>query len=375
VLNRIGAILVISIAWNGIGIAEEITDSPQALRIEHVYTGEEFGNVSGGIKKGHSYRGNFDLTLTVDTEKANVWKGGMFFLYFENGHGKGITNEYVGDLQVLSNIDAREFSQISEYYIGQSFMDDRLRLKIGKQDANKDFNVTDSALEFINSSFGLMPNVPIPTFPDPSLGVSGCISLTGNVSMKAGIFDGEGRGGSWGFSTAFGSDATSVSIGELGITNEYLGNGALKLGAWRRGGKSYSLRGTRMRTSNYGGYLILEERIIGSDEEKDTPCLTSFVQYGAAPGEFNEITNYIGFGIRASGFAAPRPEDSFGLGMARAVMSDDLPLMKDETALEAYYLAPFRNIIMVQPDIQYILNPGGNGRDALVTGIRFGLEF
>lgn len=374
-MNKIGAILFMSIAWNGIGITEEAADSPSALSIEHVYTGEEFGNLSGGIKKGHAYRGNFDLTLTVDTEKAGLWKGGALFLYFEDGHGKGITNEYIGDLQVLSNIDAREFSQISEYYIGQSFMDGRLCFKIGKQDANVDFNVTDSAVEFINSSFGLMPNVPIPTFPDPSLGVSGCMSFTENVSMRAGIFDGEGYGGSWGFSTAFGSDAAGVSVGELGITHEYLGKGAIKLGAWHHGGKCYSLRGTRMRTSNYGGYLILEEQIIGSDEGKDTPCLSAFLQYGAAPGEFNEITNYIGVGIRASGFTAPRPKDSFGLGMARAVMSDDLPGMKDETAFEAYYLASFCHSVAAQPDVQYIMNPGGNGKDALVTGIRFSIGF
>ena len=119
---RVIVILIVPVLfWPCMGVAEENADFP-AMKIDHLYTGEEFTNLSGGIKKGHSHRGNLDLTITIDTEKAGLWKGGELHLYYENGLGKGITREYVGDLQVLSNIDAHDFSQISEYYIGQFFL-------------------------------------------------------------------------------------------------------------------------------------------------------------------------------------------------------------------------------------------------------------
>jgi porin len=371
-MKRWIAVLAMGFACAGVCTADESADESSALTAEFYYIGENFANLSGGIRKGQRYRGDVALSLSLDTEKAGLWKGGSFSLTFENAHGAGITERFVGDLQFISSIDAGQFTQVSEYYIGQSLMDDWMHLKIGKQDANLDFNITDAALEFINSSFTLMPNVPIPTFPNPSLGVSGDVSLADFFTLRAGIYDCKGRGGTWGFSTAFGPDPESVEVGEMEFA---YGKGLIKLGAWRHGGKCPSLRGTRAISANYGGYGILEGSILGTVKEEDAPCLSAFLQFSAAPGEFNEIKNYLGAGMRASGYIPRRGDDSMGIGMARAIMSDDLPGLKDETALEAYYLAPFFDAVTIQPDVQYIVNPGGTEKNAFVAGVRFGLEF
>lgn len=370
---KVIVVLIVPVLFcTSMGVAEEKDDSP-AIKINHLYTGEEFTNFSGGIKKGHSHRNNLDFTFTIDTERAGLWKGGKLHIYYENGLGNGITREYVGDMQVLSNIDAHDFSQISEYYIGQFFQEGRLHFKIGKQDANNDFNVTEPALDFINSSFGLMPNVPLPTFPNPSLGISGTCHFTENISLGAGFYDGNGKGGSWGFSTAFGPDPVSCAVVEWGGSHGFLGTGKVKLGTWRHGGKYFSLRSKNVRSSNFGGYLILEHKMMGS--KKNESCLDSFFQYGFAPGELNEVQNYLGFGLKASGFTAFRLNDSLGIGMARAGVSDDLDGMKSETTFEMYYLCAFRKTITIQPDFQYIINTGGTNKDSLVGGIRFSLGF
>lgn len=368
-------VLIFAIFSVPLVFAGESDMKSSAVTVEYGYTGEEFGNLSGGRKKGDQYRGNFDLTLMVDTEKSGLWKGGLFCVYLQNGHGHGISERYVGDLQVLSNIDAREFTQVSEYYVGQSFMDGRLRFKAGKQDANVDFNVADTAAEFINSSFGLMPNVPIPTFPDPALGIMGSFAATERIAVQAGVFDGCGCGGSWGFSTAFGSDPASVAVGELHLRLGLPGAGRAKVGVWRKGGEALSLDGTATRPYNYGGYVILEEDLVGSVDRVDEPGLSMFVQYGAAPEKYNAVREYVGIGLRAAGFFPVRPEDSFGAGMARAVFGGDLPGMMDETAYELYYLAPIRDVFAVQPDVQYIVSPGGTGKDALVAGVRVYVTF
>ncbi|MDP2981776.1 MAG: carbohydrate porin [Candidatus Latescibacter sp.] len=369
---KVSVVLIIPFLFCAdMGVSEENADFP-AMKIDHLYTGEEFTNLSGGIKKGHSHRSRLDLTITIDTEKAGLWKGGELQLCYENGLGKGITREYVGDLQVLSNIDAHDFSQISEYYIGQFFLEGRLHFKIGKQDANNDFNVTEPALDFINSSFGLMPNVPLPTFPNPSLGISGTCSLHESMSLGAGLYDGKGKGGSWGFSTAFGPDPVSCAVVEYGISHSFFGAGKVKLGTWRHSGKYSSFTDNKVRSTTYGGYLILEHKMTGSI--KNEHCLDSFFQYGFAPGEFNEVKNYLGFGLKISRLIGFRPNDSFGIGMARAGIGDVLCGMKCETACEMYYLGAFRKAITIQPDIQYIINTGGTNKDSLVGGIRFSLR-
>jgi len=49
-----------------------------------------------------------------------------------------------------------------------------------------------------------------------------------------------------------------------------------------------------------------------------------------------------------------------------------------ETALELTYRLRFRgNAFFVQPDLQYIIRPGGTGQipDALVAGLQTGINF
>ena len=47
--------------------------------------------------------------------------------------------------------------------------------------------------------------------------------------------------------------------------------------------------------------------------------------------------------------------------------------MTAETAVEAFYKIQLRPWASLQPDLQYIANPMGNGRDALLAGLRYEL--
>ena len=158
---------------------------------------------------------------------------------------------------------------------------------------------------------------------------------------------------------------------EYGISHSFFGAGKVKLGTWHHSGKYSSFKDNQVLSSTYGGYLILEHKMTGS--KNNGHCLDSFFQYGFAPGEFNEVTNYLGFGLKISRLIGFRPNDSLGIGMARAGIGEALCGIKCETACEMYYLGAFRQAITIQPDIQYIINTGGTKRDSLVGGIRFSL--
>ena len=46
-----------------------------------------------------------------------------------------------------------------------------------------------------------------------------------------------------------------------------------------------------------------------------------------------------------------------------------------EAVLEWFYKVPLTQWFSLQPDIQYIINPGGDGRDALAIGLRTVIAF
>ena len=55
--------------------------------------------------------------MTCDFEAMRLPLPGKFFLLGQNTHGRGLTDNFVGDTQVLSNIDSfRNITRVSEYW-------------------------------------------------------------------------------------------------------------------------------------------------------------------------------------------------------------------------------------------------------------------
>ena len=333
---------------------------------ELVYTGEVFGNVRGGLRRGAAYRGNMDVTLTLDTERLGFWPGGTLFIYWEDAHGEGIGERYVGAVQPLSNIDAEDFDRLSAYYYEQQLFDRRLRVKLGKQDANVDFAALDYAVYFLNSSFGLMPNVPMPTFPDPALGAAVFAKPHPLFSASAGLFD---------------AQAGPFSLVELAFKPVF---GSLA-GTYRAGGWLHDADAEEITDgpnpaifgSNYGFYLGFDQQLYPEAESEDQG-LGAFFQLGWAPEDRNEIALYVGGGMTYSGPFSGRDADVAGIGVAHADLSERIEAIEgrtSETALEVFYRMQSMPWLALTSDIQRVFNPGGAGRDAWVLGARTEIAF
>jgi carbohydrate-selective porin OprB len=83
-------------------------DQDRGIRIDPVYYGECFTNARGGISTAGAtqYEGLLNLPSTLDFERLRVPVPGKFFLLAQNTHGRGLTEDFVGDTMVLSNIDS-----------------------------------------------------------------------------------------------------------------------------------------------------------------------------------------------------------------------------------------------------------------------------
>ncbi len=352
------------------------------LSAEYIYTGEVFTNTRGGLntRRATRYRGNFDLLVLADLDAAEFAPGGKVFLHGQTGHGQGLTRDDVGDFQVLSDIDAHDFVQMSEFWWERQWFDGFITTRLGKRDANEDFAIVDMASDFINSSFTLHPTIPMPTFPDPSMAATVFVHLSDQLVLKAGVWDGEPDGRNWGFS------GTGVVFSMYEMEYHYrLWDrlpGELHFGLWHHSGDWPDLApgSERVFSGNLGvngeiaQMLYVEPDANNSGDNSNGRGLGVFFQTAWAPRDRNEATEYYGGGLIYRGLLRRRESDVLGVGVAHIRLSPRLPGLTHETAVELFYKAQVNPWFTIQPDMQFIANPGGAGRDALVVGMRFELS-
>ncbi len=97
----------------------------------------------------------------------------------------------IGDLQTASNIEAPDHFLLQEAWYEQQFADGMLSLLFGLHDLNSEFYVSDYGSLFLNSSFGIGPdmtvNVPLSIFPRAGLAVRARIAPTLQSYLQAAI--------------------------------------------------------------------------------------------------------------------------------------------------------------------------------------------
>lgn len=373
------------------GTRDELEEKGITIGLEYVST--IFVNTQGGINSNRAveYTGNTHLTFSLDTKTLGWWDGGEVFVYVEERHGPGLTGRHVGDLFTFNNDEERDFFQVSEYWLYQKLFDDKAWFKIGKLDGAGDFQVVEYGLEFINSAFAVIPMIPIPTFPDTALGLIGAVEPTDWLYLMAGVFDQQAFGGTSGFDTAFHNRTDTVSMFELALMPEFKVAkrsypGTYRFGAWYTSGdedKFFNDLGGRLRPrthrGNAGVYLAFDQLIFKeNDDPGDSQGIGAFFQFGWAPSAYNEISKYYGMGIQWIGPLPDRDDDIMGFAIGHASLSGSVQSLEsrfDETAIEWFYKAQLTPWFSVMPDLQYIVHPGGDGRNAFVAGIRTQISF
>lgn len=304
---------------------------------------------------------------------------GTFFIHLQEQHGHGISNDYVGDFQVLSNIDADDYKQISEIWYRQTFLDERLWIKLGKQEANKDFAVVKHGCEFINSSPGFSPTIPLVTYPDQDWGAVLGVRPAERLSVKLGIYQGRPDGG-----RSIGATLDNL-YGPMVMVEPALRfdiaewQGRLRMGGWWNGDRFERLDRSEPSSGtvgeSYGWYLTWDQHLwrkrTGDEEDHRRVCC--FAQYGWAPKDRSEVEHYIGGGIQWTGAIPRRDEDIIGLGIFHVEFSDDANFDKgSETAMEIFYKVQVFRWMSTKLDVQYIADPAeAADKDALVGGMRF----
>jgi len=344
------------------------------LTIEPVYYGELFSNTRGGISAAGAtqYEGLLDLSLTLDFERLRVPVPGKFFLPAQHTHGRGLTEDFVGDKMVISNIDStRNITQVSEYWWEFGLLDDAVTLRLGKQDVNQEFFFMDSASDFIQSGFTLSPNANLPSYPHQAMAAVALMQLGPSLQLKVGVWDALAAPGSWGFS---GQDTVLVT-GELEYAYALLDAslpgriavGALYLSEGEVLGEHFG--------AGHGYNFQLEQRIFreGDDSAPDIQGLEIFAafypRFHGEPVLADDLGSSFAVGLVYTGLLPRRDRDVLGAGVVGAELFQGGT--NRETAIEIFYKAAITDRVSLQPDLQYIVTPSGLVRDALLAGGRF----
>jgi porin len=353
------------------------------VKVNLYLTVDSSSHMSGGANPHTgAVRGLFDAVFELDSEKALGWKGGTFLADLQVIDGDEGSSE-VGVVQAYSNIDsADDRFQLARVWYEQSLWDGRSLLRIGKMDSNGQFAYTDTASHFINSSMGHSPNiVAMVSYPDPAFGASWIQQGPANTELRLGIYDGaahEGyKTGARGPSTLFGPPSDLFMMGEVDLNWELSDEraGRMGVGVWKHTGKFDRFDGgTDDGTS--GTYLTLDQRFNDNTSERG---YSGFVMAALADEDVSSVATHLGVGVLATNVFAPHYQDALGFGITDAELSDraGAGFTRDrETAFELFYgFEPIAGM-RVKPDLQYIVNPGGNAAydDALVFTLRLSMS-
>jgi porin len=376
------------------------------IRPSLTYIGEVLGNVSGGMRRGAIYDGRLDLGIDADLEKLFGWSGAKFHTNVVNNHGDGLSRENIGNLMTVSNIEAINHTRLYELWIEQA-IGKNFSLQLGQFGADTEFDNSKYAGSLLNATFGWPAlsgsDLPAggPSFPLTALGVRAKVNLSDQITLLLAMFDGNAAGP--GMEDSQNLDPHSLNfrlrdspllMAEFQFTYQLDTQrpGTLKLGAWMHtgdfGDQRFDTNGVALADPASNGipaqrrgavspYVVVEQMLVPFDPKGGTG-IAAFGRLQVTQSDRNVVDFYADGGINTSGFWTARPNDSISVGAGYARISSpargfDLDTIafgtptavrSYEAVLEATYSAQLAPGWVMQPDVQYIVHPGGGATDA-----------
>ena len=372
VLKKIFTLTIyITFFTNVINSENNVVNQSKPLEIGASYTGDLVSNFVGGIKTGTTYLGLINVAADFDTQQANWWNGGEFFVNIANTHGGTPSANLVGDFQGISNIEAGNLTFLYELWYKQNI--GQFEFTLGLQDLNANFATNENGAIFTNSSFGihssLADNISTPIFPLTALGINAKWDISDEFTWQAAIFDGtpdDFENNPFNVNWKLSKEQGFLVATEFQYLNSLLKNrtGNYKLGIYFHEHNDY----TNAQQENGGLYFVGEQQV--------TENFYLFSQIGFSPKSKNTHNQFYSLGLNCKKVFEKRPNDEFGLAIAYAGIDGNN--VGSETAIELLYLFSFSSHFYLKPDLEYIINPAGTNvklPNALVGSIRVGLNF
>ena len=378
---------------------------------------EVWGNVSGGIRRGASYDGVTLMSVGLDTQRAFGWQGGTFIISAWNIRGRNISTDNLLNLQTVSGILASPTTRLWEIWFQQSFLDGRFDVKLGQQSLDQEFMVSQYSGLFLNTMMGwpMVPSADLyaggPAYPLSSLGVRLRTQLGGGFAALGGVFQDNPPGGPfdsdsqllgstrWGGNFNLRTGALFIAELQYALNQPRTGDmddgtgahglpGTYKIGMWidtaafpspRFDNTGLSLAdpastGIARTLRNKFSINAVADQMIWRPSDDSPRSVGVFARIMGAPGDRNLIDFSVNAGVALKAPLPGRDDDSLGVGFGIAKVSPSAAALDSDTAffsgawfavrgsetfIEVTYQIQATGWWQLQPDFQYVFNPGG----------------
>jgi porin len=403
--------------------------SDKGIEVFGGYTVEVWGNTTGGLKTGTVYTGLLDFGAEVDLEKAIGWQGASLSTTWLWLSGRDASEDLVGNFLTISNVAGFNTLRMFELWFQQNLLDDKISIRLGQLSADSEFLISDYSGLFINGTFGwpafAYMNIPEggPGYPMGTLGARLTLNPVDWFTFQTAVFQGNvfaqdvnRHGFRWSLDSQTGYTFLNEAQVRWNHREEEAGlPGQLKPGVWFQTGQSADALAESTNSGNAGFYVVLDQMLYRERGEPTAAGLTKdgksavdgksgksfkapvafeksdqglgfFGRIAFTPADRNFISFYFDTGLSYKGLIPTRDNDTVGIGFgyaqlsngARASLKDDgANPLGAEMVIEFTYQAEITRWLIVQPNLQYIINPGGTKdlNNALVIGGRAAITF
>ena len=120
-----------TLTGNWDGLRTKLVDSGVTFGLQE--QSEVWGNLMGGLRRGVTYNGLTTASLLIDLDKLAGWSGATFFVDAFQIHGRGPSANLVGNMQLVSNIEATRGTKLYDLWLEQNLLNGRLKSASGRR--------------------------------------------------------------------------------------------------------------------------------------------------------------------------------------------------------------------------------------------------
>lgn len=369
------------------------------------------GNPVGGKTQAFTHADNLGINLLLDLDKLAGIHGASFLVSMSERDGNSLSHNYVGNVFTIQQDYGGETFKIIDLAYKQKLLDDRIEFQVGRLAAGDDFLVSPYDWVFMQNAFdgnpvGIFFNSPgMTAYPNSAWGTLLKVRPSPRTYVMGAVYNGDPNIRS--------NDHNGVDMSMHGpvfaiVEAAYQKNGLpmdaglignYRIGAWYDNSSYEDFRSAgygkpvNYQRGNWGLYTLDDQVLVAFGNRSRNSGLGICASALVSPNQsISQLPYFFTAGVVARGFLNSRPTDLAGFGAVFGEFSDQLRFAEEreqlfnptigaqnnETVLELTYRFFFRNdSVFFQPDIQYVIKPGGTGniQNALVLGGQIGVNF
>ena len=395
-------------------------DKDKGIEFSGTYTTDLAGNPVGGIEQGFTYTDNIAFGAKLDLEKLIGWNGATFTIAATDRNGTSLSQNYIGNQFTVQQIFGGQTIILTGLHLTQRLLDDKMEIKVGRFSAGDDFASSPLYWLYMNNGIDGNPqalpvNASFSAYPWASWAARVRIEPSPDWNAMFGLYQVSNKTFNrylHGVNFSFEPTDGVMFLGQVGWTPEFFRRpvkrvetereeneelsdteedthglpGHYWFGAYYSTWEYAQFGSTQSAANAYGFYWHADQKVYqeapGSDQG-----LTLWTAFVLSPQEnIAKIPFQWNCGVAYQGVVPQRDQDIAMFGLAYGSFSDDYgnagnayngDPVSYEMALEWGYRIQFNRFLYAQPNIQYIVQPGGTGSipDAFVLGLQIGVTF